>query len=180
MKKTPLIRKMLSSLCPAARQYLAAVSVSHSLSKAMLLFSVELLRLIRSQHGKPSFRASYREPESFCKVQPCNLALYRILPLPVNLFLRLHREKSRFFLIFSKYAALWSANGSFIVPFSRFQTQNTGKGARFLSAKHLSKGGECAIISYIMPISAQKSVKGCTGPVERSIGKVVKTYGILY
>ena len=39
-------------------------------------------------------------------------------PLPVNLFLRLHREKSRFFLIFSKYAALWSANGSFIIPFS--------------------------------------------------------------
>ena len=50
MKKTPLIRKMLSSLCPAARQYLAAVSVSHSLSKAMLLFSVELLRLVSSQH----------------------------------------------------------------------------------------------------------------------------------
>lgn len=47
---------MLSSLCPAARQYLAAVSVSHSLSKAMLLFSVELLRLVVLSMSNPPFQ----------------------------------------------------------------------------------------------------------------------------
>ena len=97
------------------------------------------------------------------EVQPCNLALYRILPAPVNLFLRLDREKYRFFRIPSKYAALWAKSASLFPRFSRFLTQNARKLSRFLSAKHLSKRAECAIISYIMPISAQESVKGSTG-----------------
>ena len=39
-----------SSLRSAAGQNLASVSVRHSLSEAVLLFSVQLLRLVRSQH----------------------------------------------------------------------------------------------------------------------------------
>ena len=46
-----LVAKALSTLCSAASQYLAAIAVCHSLAEAMLLFSVELLRLIRSQHA---------------------------------------------------------------------------------------------------------------------------------
>lgn len=60
-----LVRQALSALCSAARQHLTAVSVRHSLSETVLLFSVELLGLISSQHVKPSFRG----------VKPCNLAL---------------------------------------------------------------------------------------------------------
>ena len=46
-----LVAKALSTLCTTARQYFTAVAVCHSLAEAMLLFSVELLRLIRSQHA---------------------------------------------------------------------------------------------------------------------------------
>ena len=46
-----------SALRSAAGQYLAAVFVSHSLAETMLLFSVELLRLISSQHNEtPPFK----------------------------------------------------------------------------------------------------------------------------
>ena len=41
-----------SALRPAARQNLAAVSIGHSLSETMLLFSVELFGLVGSQHEK--------------------------------------------------------------------------------------------------------------------------------
>ena len=40
-----------SALRSAAGQYLAAVFVSHSLAETMLLFSVELLGLVRSKHS---------------------------------------------------------------------------------------------------------------------------------
>ena len=43
--------KLCSALRSAAGQYLAAVFVSHSLAETMLLFSVELLGLIRSKHS---------------------------------------------------------------------------------------------------------------------------------
>ena len=46
------IGKTRSALRSAACQYLASVSVRHSLAEAVLLFSVQLLRLIRSQHIK--------------------------------------------------------------------------------------------------------------------------------
>ena len=52
-----LVAKALSTLCTTARQYLAAVAVCHSFTEAVLLFSVELLWLIRSQHTSyPPFR----------------------------------------------------------------------------------------------------------------------------
>ena len=41
-----------SALRPAARQNLAAVSIGHSLSETMLLFSVELLGLVGSKNEK--------------------------------------------------------------------------------------------------------------------------------
>ena len=50
------VRKSFSALCSAASQNLASVTVRHSLSEAVLLLSVKLLRLICSQHTKPSFR----------------------------------------------------------------------------------------------------------------------------
>ena len=47
-----LVGQALPALRPATRQHFAAVTVRHSFSKAVLLFSVKLLRLIRSQHEK--------------------------------------------------------------------------------------------------------------------------------
>ena len=47
---TKSVGQASSTLRSAAGQNLASVSVRHSLSEAMLLFSVQLLRLVRSQH----------------------------------------------------------------------------------------------------------------------------------
>ena len=45
-----LVCQLLSALCSATREHLTAVRGCHSLQKAMLLFSVELLRLICPFH----------------------------------------------------------------------------------------------------------------------------------
>ena len=44
------VRQSLSALCASSLQDISAVSSLHSLSEAMLLFSLTLFRLIRSQH----------------------------------------------------------------------------------------------------------------------------------
>lgn len=46
------IRKTRSALRTAACKYLTSVPIGHSLPETMLLFSMELLRLIGSQHKK--------------------------------------------------------------------------------------------------------------------------------
>lgn len=47
-----LVRKTRPALCAAARKHFASIPVRHSLPEAMLLFSMELLGLIGSQHKK--------------------------------------------------------------------------------------------------------------------------------
>ena len=51
-----LVGQALSALGSTTCQHLTAVAIRHSFSKTVLLFSVELFRLICSQHPKPSFR----------------------------------------------------------------------------------------------------------------------------
>ena len=70
-----LIGQTLSALRSAARQYLAAVSVGHSFSEAMLLFPMELLRLISPKHEK-TLLSGYK---------PCKLTLYMENAPSVNL-----------------------------------------------------------------------------------------------
>lgn len=45
-----LIGQLLSALCPAAGKNLAAISIGHSFTEAVLHLSVPFLRLIRSFH----------------------------------------------------------------------------------------------------------------------------------
>ena len=45
-----LVGQSLSALCTSSLEYVSAVSSLHSLSEAMLLFSLTLLRLVSSQH----------------------------------------------------------------------------------------------------------------------------------
>lgn len=71
------IGKTRSAFCPAACKYLATVPVRHSFPEPVLLLSVELLGLIRSQHTY-TLLSGYK---------PCNLALYIICVRAVNLFL---------------------------------------------------------------------------------------------
>ena len=48
---TNLVRELLSALCSAAGENLAAVSVRHSLAEAVLHFAMTLLGLISSFHS---------------------------------------------------------------------------------------------------------------------------------
>lgn len=59
------VRELLSALCSSAGQNLASISGRHSLSEAMLLFSVELLRLIGSQHEKFLLSEGVNAPGNF-------------------------------------------------------------------------------------------------------------------
>ena len=88
-----LVAQACSALCSAASQYFTAVASRHSFSKPMFLFSVELLRLISSQHEKTLL--------SRCK--PCNLALYIKYLRPVNLNFTQNCEKKPISDSFSRF-----------------------------------------------------------------------------
>ena len=52
-----LVRQSLSALCTSSLEYVSAVCGLHSLSEAMLLLSLALLRLVSSEHfGLPPSR----------------------------------------------------------------------------------------------------------------------------
>ena len=57
-----LVGKSLSALCASSLEYVSAVSSLHSLSEAMLLFSLTLFRLVSSQHR---MHLLYSESEAF-------------------------------------------------------------------------------------------------------------------
>jgi hypothetical protein len=48
----PLVGKLLSSLCPAARKNLATVSVGHPFAEAVFHLAMALLGLVRSFHPR--------------------------------------------------------------------------------------------------------------------------------
>ncbi len=72
-----LVGEACSALRPAARQYLAAVSIGHSFSDPLPLFSVELLGLVGSQHKKNLLSGT----------NLCSLPLYRKKIPSVNPFI---------------------------------------------------------------------------------------------
>jgi hypothetical protein len=87
------IGKTRSAFCPAACKYLATVPVRHSLPEPMLLLSVELLGLIRSQHTKTLLSRFF----------PCENSLYLTPGAPVNThFSGIFRLKKIFFHFFGE------------------------------------------------------------------------------
>lgn len=68
------IGKTRSAFCPAACKYLATVPVRHSFPEPVLLLSVELLGLIRSQHTKTLLSRFF----------PCENSLYLTPRAAVN------------------------------------------------------------------------------------------------
>ena len=50
LTRAGLVGQSFSALCASSLEYVSAVSSSHSLSEAMLLFSLTLLRLVSSEH----------------------------------------------------------------------------------------------------------------------------------
>ena len=62
-----LMRQPRSALCASARQHLTAVCRAHSLAEAMLLLSLNLFRLISSQHYStpPYIVASEKAPTAY-------------------------------------------------------------------------------------------------------------------